>query len=298
MKKTAFYLLLILMPFLSTAQDADTTKLWDKGLNLNLNLTQVGLTNWVGGGQNTLAVTGLSSSFANYKKGNRSWENSLDLGYGLVRLGTDAPFRKSDDRFILVSRYGVQQTQKLKYLAQFDFRSQFAPGYKYFIDTADNNLEKSVFISDLLSPAYMTISLGLEYSPTKNLFIYLSPITNKNTIVLNKALANQGAYGVEKGNKFRKELGTYMSIRYNKDVMENITYKTNLNLFANYTTFDAIDVNWENILFLKVNKYVNVSFTTNFLYDDDIDIIRKDGSVGPAIQFKEVLTVGIGINMK
>ena len=62
-----------------------------------VNLSQVSLTNWAAGGQNSLAVNGLLNSFASYKKGKSTWENTLDLGYGVIKQGTK-DFFKADDK--------------------------------------------------------------------------------------------------------------------------------------------------------------------------------------------------------
>jgi hypothetical protein len=55
---------------------------------------------------------------------------------------------------------------------------------------------------------------------------------------------------------------------------------------------------------MKINKYLTTSITTQLLYDDDIDVLRKaaklddegnilePASIGPGTQFKEVLAIG------
>jgi hypothetical protein len=65
-----------------------------------------------------------------------------------------------------------------------------------------------------------------------------------------------------------------------------------------------IDVNWDNLLSMKVNKYITANVSTSLIYDDDIDIQESnaDGSpklnseenpiVGPRTQFKYVIAVG------
>jgi hypothetical protein len=52
-------------------------------------------------------------------------------------------------------------------------------------------------------------------------------------------------------------------------------------------------VNWENTLFLKVNKYLSTTIGTMLIYDDNISATDNNGqSIGPRVQFKEVLSVG------
>ena len=85
--------------------------------------------------------------------------------------------------------------------------------------------------------------------------------------------------------------------------MENITFQTKLDLFSNYLKNPQnIDVNWENLVDLKVNRLISVSIFTHLVYDDDIDLIVDNQATGepenkgPKVQFKE--TLGIGLSYK
>jgi hypothetical protein len=49
-------------------QSTDTLDGWKTGGVASLNLTQVSLTNWTAGGENSLSVNGILSLFANLKK--------------------------------------------------------------------------------------------------------------------------------------------------------------------------------------------------------------------------------------
>lgn len=64
---------------------------WESKGTATLNLTQVALKNWVGGGQNTIGIAGLLSYRALYNDARTRWETTLDVGYGLTKLA-DAPF--------------------------------------------------------------------------------------------------------------------------------------------------------------------------------------------------------------
>lgn len=48
---------------------------------------------------------------------------------------------------------------------------------------------------------------------------------------------------------------------------------------------------------MKVNKYISTTFSTQLIYDNDIDLARttgsKKGTFGPDVQFKQVLSVGL-----
>ena len=90
--------------------------------------------------------------------------------------------------------------------------------------------------------------------------------------------------------------------QFKKDVMENVNFQTRIDLFSNYSEEPThIDVNWEVLIAMKVNKYISATVTTNLIYDHDVDIaVDEDGddiidAIGPRTQFKEVLGVGLSV---
>jgi len=275
----------------------DSLKTWKLGSSFNSNFTNTQLSNWAAGGQNALTLTNLVTGFANYKNKNNTWNTNITLGYGINRVGDDkAPFRKSDDKIIFTSVYGRKINKITQFTGLLDFRSQFAPGYSFNIDAVTKQ-EKIVYISNFLAPGYLVASIGYEYKPNDKFFVILSPLTSKSTFVLDDILSNQGAFGVKKGNKYRAEFGAYLNTGINFKIMKNITFKSTGNLFMNYKTPALIDVNWDNIIILQVNKYIATTFSTSLIYDDDIAIKRDNGTKGPALQFKQVLAVGLTIKL-
>lgn len=271
---------------------SDTSK-WKKGGVASLNVSQSSFTNWAAGGENNINIASVISLYANRRTQVDNWENNLDLGYGVQRL-SDGPYRKSDDRIELNSKYGIKMTEKINYSFLLNFRSQFADGYNY-TDTS------TVFVSTFLSPSFTTISGGLDYKPTEDLSIFVSPITGKITTVLDDRLAAKGAYGVDTGKNVRFEVGALLSVKYQKNLAENILIKSKLDLFGNYENFQAIDINWENLVSFQITRLLAATLSTNLLYDQDILIPKqKETSPGvyvvensPRVQFKQVFALGV-----
>jgi len=292
MKKNLFHFLAFLMlGGMLNAQTIDTTKIWKKGAVVGINVSQTSLTNWQGGGQNSLAVNALFSGFTNYKKGRNVWDNSLDVAYGLLQQGAGQVIR-SDDKIDFNSKYGRYAFKHWYYSALVNFKSQMAPGYNYPND--------SVVISRFLAPAYVLASVGMDYKPNDSFTMYISPITQKTTIVNDSKLNAVGAFGVDSGKVIRSEFGSYARIQFQKDVFTNVNFKTKIELFSNYSQKPQnIDVNWETLLSMKVNKFISATFSTTLIYDDDINIPidkNNDGlpeKSGPRVQFREVLGVGL-----
>lgn len=117
---------------------------------------------------------------------------------------------------------------------------------------------------------------------------------------MDPTLSAAGAFGVAPGESVRNEFGGYVRLFYKNDIMENIKLQTKLDLFTNYLDRPQnIDVNWEMLISMKVNKWITVALSTQLIYDHDIKInVDNNGDgvtdeVGPRTQFKEILAVGL-----
>jgi hypothetical protein len=280
------------------SQNADTTQGWKTGGVLSMNLAQTSLTHWASGGQNSFAMNGLFSAFANYKRGNSVWDNSLDLGYGLLKQG-DEDFRKTDDKIDFLSKYGQKAFTNFYYAALFNFKTQFTDGFNY--------PDKTNIISTHFAPAYITLAIGLDYKPNPNFSAFIAPLTSKFTFVTDSYLSNLGAFGVDPGKTVKSEIGGYLRAIYTKndfkaELLKNVSFTTKIDLFSNYAENPQnVDVSWETLLAFKVNKYLSVNFNTHLIYDDNIMIMKDkngNGTIEPGegvkslVQFKEIFGVG------
>ncbi|MFY0674188.1 MAG: DUF3078 domain-containing protein [Bacteroidia bacterium] len=264
---------------------------WTKGASFGLNITNVGLSNWAGGGENSFAIAGLVKANANYKNGPVSWNNSFEAGYGLVRQGDIAEFRKSDDRLIAVSKYSKAFGESdWAYAALLDFRTQMTDGFSYYED-ADGN-EQSDVISRLMAPGYLSLSFGGEYKPNDNFYMMASPISGKLTFVMDETLSSVGAFGVDSGATMRRELGAIFNMKFKKELATNINYETTLNLFQAYRSGAMVDIMWDNLLEMKVNDFISSTISTQMIYDEDVLFTNDDGTQEARVQWKYVFNVG------
>ncbi len=271
----------------------DSVSKWKTGGVVSVNLAQSSFTNWSAGGENSISINSLVSLFANYSDKKNSWDNMIDLAYGLQQQGDI--LMKTDDKIDFTTKYGRRASKKLFYSAMLNFKSQFAEGFNYPND--------SVAISNFLAPAYVIAAVGLDYKPHKSFTAFASPATCKMTIVADERLSNMGAYGVDSGAVTRTEVGAYTRFIYQNDFMDkSISILSKLELFSSYLNNpENIDVNWETIINFKVNKYINATISSQLMYDDDIKIEEVDANGntktrGAKIQFKEV--IGVGLNYK
>lgn len=285
-------------------QQVDSIQGWKKGGVFALNLSQTSLTNWAAGGQNSFAVNGMLSAYANYKRDKSVWVNSLDLGYGVLKQGS-TDFRKTDDKFDFLSKYGYEAFKGFYYAALFNLRTQITTGYKY-TDTGTTTTKET--ISDSFSPAYLLLALGLDFKPSDHFSAFIAPLTGKLTLVTNKQLYEKGAFGVKPGQKSLSEFGGYFRAIYTRndfknELLKNVTFTTKIDLFSNYLKKPQnVVVNWETLIAFKVNKFISANINTQLIYDDKIKVpVTRNGvatSIGSLVQFKEILGIGFAYTFK
>jgi len=269
-------------------EEKDTiTQVWKKGGNVNLNVNQGSLSNWSAGGDKfSFSLNAYTNLYAFYKKNKHSWDNSIDLAYGIVQT-TSLGKRKSSDRIDYTSKYGYTVHKHLNLASLFNLRTQFANGYSY--EKKDDGTEKETLTSKTFAPAYVLFSLGLDYKPKENLSVFVSPATVRWVLVSDKSLGQ--LYGLDSGKTVKSELGAFLSANYTAKLGKNFTYKSKLDLFSNYKVNPQnIDMFWTNVITAKITKYINFSFNIDMIYDDDTHNIEPNK--GPAPQWLQLMGIG------
>jgi hypothetical protein len=179
----------------------------------------------------------------------------------------------------------MDTTSKWYLSGLFNFRSQFFDGYSYSNNIGD-------FSSTILAPGYVTLAIGFDYKPNSHFSIFLSPLTSRTTIVLNKTLSNKGAYGVDTGSTAKYELGAYASVNYNNTIAKGITYKGRVDLFSNYLhNPQNVDLFMTNLFSFKINKYFSATYSLDLIYDDDVRQFGPNAS-SPGLQTKSLIGIG------
>jgi len=292
-KMMSFCLLLCTIAVTGQTAESDTIKHWKVGGTPSLTFNQVSLTNWAAGGKNSIAGTFLLNMYFNYKKEKLAWDNTIDLGYGLTKQGSDNMV-KTEDKLYFTSKLGYNAGEHSKwfYTGLLDFKTQMDAGYN---DPPDNTLK----LSEFLSPAYVNFSLGMDYKPNDNFSLYLSPLTSKMTIVMDDSLSTAGAFGVESGDNLRSEYGASVKMIAKKaNLIQNVDFSTRLDLFSNLgENPQNVDVDWELAFNMKVNDYLSAIASFNMIYDDDIKYINEaEETKGARVQFKQLF--GFGVSYK
>ena len=267
------------------------SKTWKLGGLFNLNVNQGTQSNWSAGGDKfSFSLNAYLNVFAFYKKNKSSWDNNLDLAYGIVNT-TSLGSRKASDRIDLLSKYGYTIAPKWNVAALFNLRTQFAKGFAYSKTAAGK--DTSTLISNTFAPAYVLLSLGIDYKPRDNFSLFISPLTERWVIVANDSIGP--LFGVLPGKNSKNELGAFISANYTAKLGSKFVYKTKLDLFSNYKQKSQnVDIFWTNALTAKITKYINFSFTLDMIYDDDTKNVNP--AKGPAPQWLQLMGIGFAYN--
>lgn len=288
---------------------------WIKGALFSLNLTQVGNSNWIaaGGDQFSLSVASALNAFATKAWGRKTWVNVLDVNYALLNT-TTLGVRKVNDRLDFLTKLTSQpkKWEKVSFATLAQLRTQVTSGfdYEYFGTTIKRRN------SGFFAPAYVTIApLGLEWKPNDFFSVFVSPIVAKWTIVTNRpySYVSQGGYfngkqetplatlyGVDPEKQNRGEFGAFLTATFKNDIMKNVNYYSKIDLYSNYLKNPQnVDIFWTNQFKMKVNKWIQVSYTLDMLYDDDVKQEQTDPLVAPkSVGLQLLSTLGVGFAYK
>ena len=287
------------------AKPNPNVKYWKFFGNTSLNFNQISFSHWASGGENALSGTAGLTVNANYRRKSLAFENSGIFFYGLIN-SQDKGLMKMEDRLELNSKLDYKAVDSWHYSLLASFKSQFAPGYTY--------PDKINAVSRFFAPAYLTLSLGMDFTPVKYFSLFLSPASGKFTFVLDQRLADLGAFGVRpavkdthpllvnqtgytdafgprptnsdvtilyQGEPIKPELGITLNAKIKYEIFKNVIVDSKLNLYDNYLDEDVnnrwnVDVDWENNINFVINSVISSTFNSRMLYDNNIMVPLYD----------------------
>lgn len=260
----------------------DMNSPWRRQANLSLQLTQNYATeNWHQGAANAFAMLWAAKAFANYNKGNLSWENNAEWRVGVSTVSGDTlrKMNTTDDIFQIYSKFGYQ-VHKHWYVSMFaDFRTNFFPNFQ-----KNSNHLNTTF----LTPIRYNMGLGIDYKPLKGLSVNISPVTYKLTYALNTDVEriDVNELGIETGNNMLNEVGSSVRVEWKWRPLREIELETKFYFFTNYKKVETeleIDVDF------YINKYMSAKILLHPRYDGTVESTTDNKS---RLQFKELISVG------
>lgn len=276
-----------------------TTSPWTKKLVTTVTASQTAFSNWSSGGENQFSISADAIAELNYASANKKtqWSNNCEVRLGYINQ-EDQPFVKNLDLFRINSQFAQSAFNDWYYALNTEFTSQFFDGF----DISSDNYEDPT--SAILSPAYLTIGLGLDYKYTtkeqsKLLSIQASPLSYKMTLVTDTARIDQTNYGVDEDKLSRQEVGGSLQIISEYSIDDRLAARSKILFFSNYTENpENIDINWSTTITYDFSRIFALTFTFDLVYDDDIDILLSEAddgtqTYGKRLQVKEYMGLAL-----
>ena len=250
---------------------------WTYYSEVEVALGQGYLANWASGGENSLSLLTNVRYFLNYNKNKTSWENFLHYRLGFLQSGNE-DLRKNEERLELNSKLGLQAYKHWFYTGQLNIQTMIFNSFEY----SDN--EKKL-VGNFMSPAYFTVSVGLDYKPNNDFSLYLSPIAGKWTYVRDTSSIDPTRYGVDAGKKSKGDAGARVELRNKFQLWKIVNVRNELIMFSSYyNSAQRFTADWKVQIDFKINYFMRASIYTNVVYDQNYS--KK-------LQFKENLNLGV-----
>lgn len=268
-------ILIFLCATILLAQKETKSKVYwkTKGV-VSLNLSQTSLSNWINGGDNSIAVSFLGDFHVDLHSNSWILTNYMKLNAGRSKVGSDV-FKVTDNEFILENVLSKNAGWFAKPYASSTIRTQFVNGYNY--DTTPE-----IQVSGFMDPGYLTQEIGLIFDNSNWIKSRLG-FGLKETIT-NKFTASSDNPNTKIIERSKVESGISSVTEFNSDIAENINLKSKLSLFGKFENLNYWDVYWDNTLTAKVNSLVNVNINILVVYNRDESL---------KTQVKEALQLGI-----
>lgn len=262
-------LLLVVSVFGQSDKKEEPKYGWQKALVGGLNLTQTSFDNWAQGGENSFAwQVNVNFKFVNNQE-KFNWANAGKFTYGSTKIGSQE-MRKSIDEIKLETVYTHKMATYLNPFVAATGETQFAPGYNYAA-------QPKTQIAAFFDPAYFRESVGMGYKPNDVVQTRLGgamkqTVTTSDNYPVNYA---DDPETTDKIEKFKNEIGLESVTDVKWKLTETTLFTSKLELFSTLKAFDQTDVNWDNLVSVKVSKYFNVNFNFKLFYDKDISPKRQ-----------------------
>lgn len=238
--------------------------------------------NWHKGGESnysTLASVIMEAKYNNRQK--LKWENKLEMRFGLQSSRSDSlhSYKTTEDLLRLTSKVGLQASKRWYYALQLIAYTQFTHSYK---------ANDPTLYSDFLAPLNVNLSLGMDYNV--DWFdhrlkgnVHLAPLAYNMKYTRIRSLS--GRLGIDDNRRFLNDFGSEFTVDLMWTLMEDFTWRTRL---YGYTTYERAELEWENTLTLRFNRFISAQL---FLYPRFDDGGARDDHHG-YFQFKEYASIG------
>lgn len=259
-----------------SAQTPDSLKnKWIPSLTTGIGISQIAFSNWVKGGENSIAWS-LLGDFKLHREGDMwSFKNQVKGQFGRAKIGGDS-YRTTDNDLYMENVAVYNLGWAVSPFFSNSLRTQISRGYDYKVEGSPN-------ISDFFDPGYVTQTLGFTYDKYSHILTRFG-LAFQEVFTSRFTQYSDDPATVDEVEKFKFETGIESVTDVSYTIAENVFYQNKLRLFSRFESLDVWDVRWDNTITAKVNSWLNVNFTYLVVYEK---------AQSPKTQMKEGLQIGI-----
>ncbi|MDE6792327.1 MAG: DUF3078 domain-containing protein, partial [Muribaculaceae bacterium] len=262
-------------------------KHWLHNFGASLHFSQAYVSsNWYQGGNNHLSLLfnfNWNVQLNQVYHPNLLFQSNLQYKLGLYSTPQDEVHRYSISEDLLQYNLntGVKAFKKWFYSLNALFKTQILKNYE-----KNSNVRTASF----LSPGDLNVGLGMSYShqnklKTLQLTATISPLSyNLKTCITDKI--DHTLYNIEPSRKSRSEFGSNGEFNMLWAITPNITYKTRVFIFTDYTYFLS---DWENTINFEINRFLSTQIFAHLRFDSSTDLDPK----WKHFQLREILSFGL-----
>lgn len=268
-------------------EDNFKKKHWLHNVGASLHFSQAYVSsNWYQGGNNHLALLfnfNWTVQLNQVYHPDLLFQSALSYKLGMNSTPNDEVHRYSisEDALQYNLNTGVKAFKKWFYSLNAMFKTQILPNYEP---------NSSVRSASFLSPGDLNIGLGMAYShqnenKTLQLTATISPLSyNLKTCITDKIDHTQ--FNIDPWKKSRSEFGSNGEFNMLWLITPNISYKTRVFVFTDYSYFLS---DWENTFSFDINRFLSTQIYVHLRYDTSTEALTK----WKHLQLREVLSFGL-----
>ncbi|MDE5813118.1 MAG: DUF3078 domain-containing protein [Muribaculaceae bacterium] len=245
-------------------------KHWLHQFNTGLQFSQAYVSkNWYQGGNNYLSL--LYNFYWDVQLNptyhpNEIFQSTVSYKLGVNSIEQNAVGRKyslSEDNFQYNVKYGFKAFQKWFYTVTGQFKTQFFRNYKTNTDIRS---------ASFLSPADLNLGLGMTYSyankkKTFNMSASIAPVSYNLKVCIDKEI-DPTPFNIKPGHTTHSEIGSSGEVNMTWQATSNISMRTRLFAFTDYTYFQGnVETTWD----FAITKFLSTQIYANLRYDSSSD---------------------------
>jgi hypothetical protein len=245
---------------------------WIPSFVVSAGINQIAFTNWVKGGDNSIAWTFLGDFHYDLTGDVWSFKNSIKATYGRAKIGS-ATYKTTDNDLYIEDVVIYNMGWAVSPFLSNSIRSSVARGYNYQVTPA-------IETANFFDPGYVTQTIGFTYDKYSNVVTRLG-------LGFQEIFANTHKEYTDPANKqkdFRFETGIESVTDVNYKLDTNILLQSKIRFFSQFKSLDVWDVRLDNIISAQITKIIAVNFTYLVVYEK---------AQSPLTQVKEGLRIGI-----